>query len=148
MRTYPDAVRVRLGVRVVASLLAHRKRRASDDALGDDHCIDRVGTTLINLAQINQDRARPDVALTQLKEALQIERDVGNQQLLALCLNSIDSVYFAKGQVEDAATYFERALAGKPRCSSAGSGRHRTSARVSLDDGLMPHTFFDRTLTK
>ena len=44
------------------------------------------------------------------KEALQLERDLGNESMQAICLNNIGSVYSNKGQYEDALTYFQQAL--------------------------------------
>ncbi len=44
------------------------------------------------------------------KEALQTERDLGNEGLQAICLNNIGSVYLEKGQYQDALTYFQQAL--------------------------------------
>ena len=44
------------------------------------------------------------------KEALQLERDIGNESLQAICLNNIGRVYSEKGQYEDALTYFQQAL--------------------------------------
>jgi tetratricopeptide (TPR) repeat protein len=44
------------------------------------------------------------------KEALQIQRDVGNESLQADCLNNIGAVYFEKAQYEDARTYYQQAL--------------------------------------
>ena len=44
------------------------------------------------------------------KESLQIERDIGNENLQAGCLNNIAGVYFAKGEYEDARTYYLQAL--------------------------------------
>ena len=44
------------------------------------------------------------------KEALQIERDLGNESLQAICLNNIGGAYSAKGQYEDSLTYYQQAL--------------------------------------
>jgi tetratricopeptide (TPR) repeat protein len=44
------------------------------------------------------------------KEALQLERDLGNESLQAICLNNIGTTYSLKGQFEDALAYFQQAL--------------------------------------
>ena len=44
------------------------------------------------------------------KEALQVQRDVGNESMQATCLNNIGAVYFEKAQYEDARTYYQQAL--------------------------------------
>ena len=44
------------------------------------------------------------------KEALQPERDIGNESMQAICLNNIGSVYSEKGQYEDALAYFQQVL--------------------------------------
>jgi eukaryotic-like serine/threonine-protein kinase len=44
------------------------------------------------------------------KEAMQIERDLGNESMQAICLNNIGSVYLDKGQYDDALTYFQQAV--------------------------------------
>jgi tetratricopeptide (TPR) repeat protein len=44
------------------------------------------------------------------KEALQIQRDLGNERLQAICLNNIGAVYFEKAQYEDARAYYQQAL--------------------------------------
>jgi tetratricopeptide (TPR) repeat protein len=41
---------------------------------------------------------------------LQIERDIGDEVMQAACLNNIGSVYFSKGEYQDALTYFQQAL--------------------------------------
>ena len=51
-----------------------------------------------------------DQALKMYKEALQIQRDIGNESLQAICLNNIGSRYLEKAQYEDALTYFQQAL--------------------------------------
>jgi tetratricopeptide (TPR) repeat protein len=48
--------------------------------------------------------------LTVYREALQIQREIGNRSMEALCLNGIGSAYASKGQYDDAQTYYERAL--------------------------------------
>jgi eukaryotic-like serine/threonine-protein kinase len=75
---------------------------------------DHIGTsaTLVNLAGLlNETLGRPDEALTLLKEALQIRRDLGNANAEAMVLNNIGNVYLAKGDYSEAETYFERTLA-------------------------------------
>jgi tetratricopeptide (TPR) repeat protein len=44
------------------------------------------------------------------KEALQLERDIGNESLQANCLNNIGTAYSEEGQNEDALIYFQQAL--------------------------------------
>jgi len=44
------------------------------------------------------------------KESLQIQRDAGDATYQALCLNAIGNVYLARGESEDALTYFQQAL--------------------------------------
>ena len=56
------------------------------------------------------DRGEHEQALKLEKEALNIERDLGDVGNQALCLNNIGSSYSFKGQYEDAATYFQQAL--------------------------------------
>jgi hypothetical protein len=59
---------------------------------------------------LNETLGRPDEALPLLREALQIRRDAGNENAVALVLNNIGNVYLSKGQYSDAETNFERAL--------------------------------------
>ena len=87
---------------------ATRRRSSLQREIGDKA---GISTTLVNLAALlNENLGRPDDALPLLREALQIRRDVGNQNGEALVLNNIGSVYLAKGQYSEAQTYFERAL--------------------------------------
>jgi tetratricopeptide (TPR) repeat protein len=44
------------------------------------------------------------------KEALQVQRDLGDERLQANCLVDIGAVYFEKAQFEDARTYYQQAL--------------------------------------
>jgi tetratricopeptide (TPR) repeat protein len=44
------------------------------------------------------------------KEALELEREIGNESMQAVCLNNIGSVYSEKGQYEDALTYLQQVL--------------------------------------
>ena len=69
-----------------------------------------LGVTLINLGQLYTERSRHEEALKAYKESLQIQRDVGDENQQAFCLNNIGNVYLAKGQSSDALTYYERAL--------------------------------------
>ena len=45
-----------------------------------------------------------------LKESLQIQREVGDQDTEALCLNNIGINYTDKAQYDDALTYFDQGL--------------------------------------
>ena len=65
---------------------------------------------MINLGQFYTARAQYDEALKLFKDSLQIQRDVGNQNSEALCLNNIGNTLLAKGEYGDALLYFERAL--------------------------------------
>jgi tetratricopeptide (TPR) repeat protein len=56
------------------------------------------------------DRGDHDQALKMYQEALELERDIGNESLQAICLNNIGSVYSEKGQYDDALTYFQQVL--------------------------------------
>ena len=51
-----------------------------------------------------------DQALKMYKESLQVQRDLGDEQMQANCLNNIGAVYFEKGQYEDARAYYQQAL--------------------------------------
>ena len=44
------------------------------------------------------------------REALALERDIGNESLQAICLNNIGAVYSEKSQYDDALTYFQQVL--------------------------------------
>ena len=68
-----------------------------------------LGDTLIDVGNFYNDRDH-DQALKMYKEALQIQRDLGNENLQAACLNNIGLVYFEKAQFEDARTYYQQAL--------------------------------------
>jgi tetratricopeptide (TPR) repeat protein len=65
---------------------------------------------LIDLGRLLDDRGKYDEALNLYREALQIERDVGDRNYEALCLNNIGGAYLSKGLDSEALTYFERAL--------------------------------------
>lgn len=70
-----------------------------------------LGDTLIDFGNFYDDQGGDhDQALKMYKEALQLERDLGNESLQAICLNNIGSVYSEKGQFDDALTYFQQAL--------------------------------------
>jgi tetratricopeptide (TPR) repeat protein len=62
------------------------------------------------MGNFSDDRGDHDQALKMYKEALQLERDIGNESVQATCLNNIGSVYSEKNQFEDALTYFQQAL--------------------------------------
>ena len=53
-----------------------------------------VGDTLLDMGNFYDDGGDHDQSLTLYKESLQIERDIGNESLQAICLNNIGSVYF------------------------------------------------------
>ena len=73
------------------------------------------------------DRGDHDQALKLYKESLQIQRDVGNEGLEAICLNNVGSVYSEKGQYEDALTYFKQALQLREKSKVAAGHRGRGS---------------------
>jgi tetratricopeptide (TPR) repeat protein len=62
------------------------------------------------MAVVYQDRGQYDKALQVLKESLQIQRDAGDQNYQALCLNSIGYVYLSRGDSDNAFTYFQQSL--------------------------------------
>ncbi len=62
------------------------------------------------MGNLLDDRGDHDQALKMYKEALQIQRDVGDESMQAICLNNIGAVYFEKAQYEDARTYYQQAL--------------------------------------
>ena len=49
-------------------------------------------------------------ALKMYKESLQLQRDVGNESMQAICLNNIGTAYSEKGRYEDSLTYYQQAL--------------------------------------
>ena len=63
--------------------------------------------TLLDMGNLADERGDHDGALTSFKEALQLEREIGNESMQAACLNSIGSVYSEKGQYEDALAYLQ-----------------------------------------
>jgi len=65
---------------------------------------------LIDMASVYTARGQSGQALNLYKQALQIERDAGDQNNEALCLNSIATINLANGDVESAFTYFQQAL--------------------------------------
>jgi len=69
-----------------------------------------MGDTLIDLGNLYDDQGDHDRALKLYKEALQLEREIGNESLQAICLNNIGAAYSQKGQYEDALTYYQQAL--------------------------------------
>jgi len=69
-----------------------------------------LGDTLIDMGNFSDDRGDHDQALKMYKEALELERDIANESLQAICLNNIGSVYSEKGQYDDALTYFQQVL--------------------------------------
>ena len=91
----------------------HAVRRACLDTLiarrdiGDKF---GLGDTLIDLGNFYDDGGDHDQALKMYKESLQIQRDLSNETLQAVCLNNIGAVYFEKAQYEDARTYYQQAL--------------------------------------
>ena len=98
---------------------------------------DRVGiaTTLVNLAVLTHESLhRPDAALPLLREALQIQRDTGNQNDEALVLNNIGNVYLTKRDYAEAQTYFERALELREKAnvpSEVADTRHNLAETLS-----------------
>src|SRR5438445_169929 len=79
------------------------KPQASLDPLNKAH-------TLIDFGNLYDDRGDHDQALKMYKESLQVQRDLSNEGLQAICLNNIGAVYFEKAQYEDARTYYQQAL--------------------------------------
>ena len=69
-----------------------------------------AGDSLIDLGDIYEGRGANDEALKQYRDALQIERDAGDKNREALCLNNIGALDLAKGDIESAFTYFQQAL--------------------------------------
>ena len=69
--------------------------------------------------------------MTALKEALQVERALGNESNLARCLSNIGNTYLAMGQDQDARTNLERALELRERLKNTGNIAHTL---VSLGD--------------
>jgi tetratricopeptide (TPR) repeat protein len=62
------------------------------------------------MATVYQDRAQYDQALQVLKESLQIQRDTGDENYQALCLDMIGSVYLSRGDSDNAFIYFQQSL--------------------------------------
>jgi eukaryotic-like serine/threonine-protein kinase len=69
-----------------------------------------AGDTLVDMGTVYQDRGEYDQALKRYKEALQIQRETGDQNYESLCLNNIASVYLAKGDTDNAFTNYQQAL--------------------------------------
>jgi tetratricopeptide (TPR) repeat protein len=69
-----------------------------------------VGSTLLDLGNLYDDKGDHDKALDYYKQSLQIEREIGDESMQAICLNNIGNARFAKGDYEDALTYFQQAL--------------------------------------
>ena len=78
-----------------------------------------------------QSAGTTDDALQILKEALQIERDVGNEDRKALCLNNIGNVYLSRGNTTmRRPTSSGRSRSGrKPRTPAKSRTRCTTSRR-------------------
>jgi tetratricopeptide (TPR) repeat protein len=58
----------------------------------------------------HSDRGDREEALKLFKEALQLQREVGNQTYESAALNNIGKLYLDRGDYDEAQTYFERAL--------------------------------------
>ena len=69
-----------------------------------------VGDTLIDMGVVYESKGDYDKALQNYKESLQIQRDSGDENYQALCLNNIGGVYFGKGDTDNALTYLQQAL--------------------------------------
>ena len=106
----------------------------------------RMTVTLTNLgALLNDGLGRPDEALPFLQEALSISRQEGNRSAEALALNSIGAAYFAKGQLSDAQTYFERALELREK---AGVGHEIADTLHNLAETLNKMGRYDQALSR
>ena len=77
-----------------------------------------IGNMLIDMANLHLDGGADDEALTELREAIQIQRSVGNEALEALALNNIADIYRARGDYEEERTYLERALTLRQKFNS------------------------------
>ena len=67
-----------------------------------------LGDTLIDMGNFSDDRGDHDLALKTFKEALDLERDLSNEGMQAICLNNIGTVYSEKGQFEDSLPIISR----------------------------------------
>jgi tetratricopeptide (TPR) repeat protein len=69
-----------------------------------------VADTLTNMGTIYHDLGKFDQALDVYKQALQIQRETGDQGYEAQCLNNIANVYLTIGDNDNAFTYYQQAL--------------------------------------
>ncbi len=69
-----------------------------------------VADTLTDMGTIYHDLGKFDQALDVYKQALQIQRETGDQGYEAQCLNNIASVYLTMGDNDNAFTYYQQAL--------------------------------------
>jgi eukaryotic-like serine/threonine-protein kinase len=79
-----------------------------------------VADTLNDMGTIYQDLGKFDQALDVYKQALQIERETGDQAYEAQCLNNIASVYLTIGDNDNAFTYYQQALQLRERLGVPG----------------------------
>jgi eukaryotic-like serine/threonine-protein kinase len=71
---------------------------------------DETANTLTNLGAVYQDLGKFDQALNVYKQALQIQRETGDQSYESQCLDNIAGVYLAMGDTNNAFTYSQQAL--------------------------------------
>src|SRR5207247_9116250 len=69
-----------------------------------------LGDTLIDLGNFYDDRGDRDQALKMYKESLQIQRDVINEGLQAICFDNVGAVSFEEAKCEDACTCYQQAM--------------------------------------
>jgi tetratricopeptide (TPR) repeat protein len=94
---------------------------------------------LLDLGNFYNDSGDHGRSLKLYKESLQVERDLGNEGMQAICLNNIGSVYFSKGEYQDALTSFQQALqlrekAKVPQIVESVHNVAETSARMGQYD--------------
>ncbi len=71
---------------------------------------DETADTLTNMGAVYQDLGKFDQALDVYKQALQIQRETGDQSYESQCLDNIAGVYLAMGDTNNAFTYSQQAL--------------------------------------
>jgi serine/threonine protein kinase/tetratricopeptide (TPR) repeat protein len=103
-----------------------------------------LGDTLIDMGNLaDDDRGDHDGALKLYKEALGLEREIGNQSLEAVCLNNIGSVYSEKGQYADALTYLQQVLELREK---AGVPQDTVDALHNLGQALTSMGEYDQAI--
>jgi tetratricopeptide (TPR) repeat protein len=76
--------------------------------------------TLIDVGSFYGNHGKPDQALQYYTDALQVERQLGDQTNQALCLNNIGSIKVDQGQYQDALTYLEQAYDLRQKLNAPG----------------------------